>query len=150
MYARNKVVLNHAHSGWIDVETVLKATNSEWRTPADFAEQRRNEGFLVRYVTDSELSGWLMRWDDAYDWIYRYASPVRARDILERALNIEKVTQDVAFEYPLYDFLRDSEDENDVSEIFEEFESLANDLESGPLVDDDDEDEEVDLDTLSK
>lgn len=111
MNARNKVVLNHAHSGWIDVETVLKASNSEW-PPTEFAEQRRNEGFLVRCVPDSELSGWLMRWDDAYDWIYRYASPVRARDVLERALNIEKVAvQDVGFDYPLYDFLTEEEKE---------------------------------------
>ena len=112
MYARNKVVLNHAHSGWIDVETVLKAANNEWQSPEEFAEQRGNEGFLIMCVLESELSGYLMRWDDAYDWIYRYASPVRARDVLERALNIEKAyAQDVGFDYPLYDFLTEEEKE---------------------------------------
>lgn len=115
MNARNKVVLNHAHSGWIDAEVIVKAVNSEL-DPADFAEQRGKEGFSIMCVFESELSGYLMRWDDAYNWIYRYSSPEKARDVLEQALKIKPARPEaIKFDYPLYGFLTEEEKEFQVA-----------------------------------
>lgn len=91
MNEKKKIVVKPIHNGWINIEVIVKAVQSKLSANA-FAEQRRTEGFSIRSESPYDLfddkGPWVMRWDDAYDWIYRYAAPETARDVLERELNI--------------------------------------------------------------